>query len=576
MTRSGWPIRLWRDLRSQILVWIVFPITTILLVVTFHGIYSHQRAMRALVEDRDLALAALAAKEVEEDLVGCQSILENVRDHEVILDAQLIDYSPLLRGFSTQLSAFDRGVALLTKSGELLATRPDSTVWAARIQALKPQLEQVTDGESRTILTAFEDSPSDVVAAFMVSGVADEVVLVGVFSLEGCGGAGVLASLGVGGQGILYLVDGDGNIVHHPDKSQVGSNIPTELGIDNAELVEAGAGLYQDSAGRDMILARAPVGQTTWAVIVQEPWGDLLSPIMRYSMIAPIIVLIVAVGAFLIIYLGARQVLQPLEELGRRASKIAWGDFSAARDPVGGISEIEELRVTLNQMADRIRAYQAAMHSYVAAVTRAQEEERLRLGHELHDDTVQSLIAISQGLERAQNDLPPAAEDLREELGTLRELVNSTIDELRRYISDLRPVYLEDLGLIPSLEKLVDDLADGRALDAEFNVIGAPHRLPADVELAVFRIVQEALNNVEQHAQASWVGVKLEFDSDGITVFVEDNGTGFEPPDTPSELGERGHFGLMGMQERAMLLGGWFSIGSKSGQGTKIITYLPV
>jgi signal transduction histidine kinase len=348
------------------------------------------------------------------------------------------------------------------------------------------------------------------------------------------------------------------------------------LRTDGTLIAEAGSGLHQDLAGKPMVLAHVPLDHGGWVVLVQEPWSELIAPMMRYSQIAPIVVLLVALGAVLTIFLGVRQVLQPLEELRRRASKIAGGDFSAAASPVGGIAEIEELRDTLNEMAERIRAYQSAMHSYMAAVTQAQEEERLRLGHELHDDTVQSLVVLSQRLERAQKKLASAPEDMSEQLAELRELTNSIIDELRRYIGDLRPVYLEDLGLIPPLEKLVDDLAAARNIDAEFNVVGTYHRLPADVELAIFRIVQEALKNVEQHAQASRVEVKLEFDSDGITVFIEDNGVGFVVPETPGELGERGHFGLMGMQERAMLLGGWLSIESQPGQGMKIVFYLPV
>jgi two-component system sensor histidine kinase DegS len=280
--------------------------------------------------------------------------------------------------------------------------------------------------------------------------------------------------------------------------------------------------------------------------------------------------------AILAIYLVARQVLQPLEELGRRAARIAWGDFSAVGEPVGGIAEIDDLRLTLQQMADRIHAYQSAMHDYMAAVTQGQEDERLRLGHELHDDTVQSLIVLSQDLERLQRRLPPEAEDLQETATGLRESVNSIIAALRRYIGDLRPVYLEDLGLIPALEKLVDDLGLSTDIETEFTVAGTAERLPANTELAIFRIVQEALKNVQQHARASKLEVRLVIDSDGITAFIEDDGVGFVGPETPSELAGLGHFGLMGMQERAMLLGGWLSIRSEPGQGTKIVFHVPV
>ncbi|MFQ6000889.1 MAG: ATP-binding protein [Anaerolineae bacterium] len=571
------PARSWRGLRSQILLWVVLPLTILLLVLSFTGIYSHQRAMRALVEERDLALATLAAKGVAESLARCQTVLENIRDHEALRHSEPIDHNQLLGELSSRLRIFDGGVALWGEDGELIAAEPDTAVWATRVQTMEPYLEQITASQEPIFLTASEEPLlNGSLVALIVPGVGRVRALVGLFSPAGCGATETLAGLAVGGEGVAYLIDREGTILYHPNPSRLGSNALTQLGVDRASLAEAGSGVYQDTTGRDVVLAYGPVEQAGWAVIVQEPWSDLIAPMMHYSQITPLIVLLVALVAFLAIYLGVRWVLQPLEELGRRANKIAWGDFSAARDPVGGIAEIDELRATLNQMADRIRTYQSAMRNYVAAVTRGQEEERLRLGHELHDDTVQSLIALSQGLERAQRDAPAVAEALRERLAELRGLTNSIIGDLRRYISDLRPVYLEDLGLIPALEKLVGDLSASQGVDAGLKVVGTPRRLASDVELTIFRIVQEALKNIEQHAQASRVEVKLEFDSDGITMFIEDDGIGFEAPETPSELTERGHFGLMGMQERAMLLGGWLSIGSEPGQGTKIVTYLPV
>lgn len=577
MAKESSPRRSWRGLRSQILLWVVLPVTILLLVLSFTGIYSHQRAMRALVEERDLALVTLAAKGVAERLARCQIVLENIRDQEALRHSEPIDYDQLLGELSPRLSIFDGGVALLGAGGELIAAKPDTTAWGTRIQTVEPYLEKVIASQEPIFLTASEDPLlNDSLVVLIAPGTGQVKALVGFFSLEGCGATEALAGVEVGGEGVAYLIDGEGNILYHPDPLRLGSNILIHLGVDRTRLAEVGSGVYQDTTGRDLVLAYAPVGQTGWTVIVQEPWSDLIAPMMHYSQITPLIVLLVALVAFLAIYLGVRWVLQPLEELGRSASKIAWGDFSAARDPVGGIAEIDELRATLNQMADRIRTYQSAMRNYVAAVTRGQEEERLRLGHELHDDTVQSLIALSQGLERAQRDVPAPDMDLGERLAELRGLANSIIGDLRRYISDLRPVYLEDLGLIPALEKMVGDLSASQGVDTELKVVGTPRRLASDVELTIFRIVQEALKNIEQHAQASRVEAKLEFDSAGITVFIEDDGVGFEAPETPSELTERGHFGLMGMQERAMLLGGWLSIGSEPGQGTKIVTYLPV
>jgi signal transduction histidine kinase len=570
-------MRSWRGLRSQVLLWIVLPAGLLLLAFSVISIYSHQQWMKTLVEERDLALAMAAAQQVEDRLAECQEALGRILDHESISGGEPIDYSLLLQDLSAQLDVFNGGVALLDGRGELLAARPEDTDWTSRLRELQPGLRQVIDGEPPSSLTTLEDPLSDVPhVALILPGEGGVAGLVGVFSLESCGITEILADLAVSGEGISYLVDANGYILHHPEPSTLGTNALDLLGIDGSQMAQAAAGVYQDAAGRDVMVAHAPVGAMGWSVIVEEPWGSLLLPTMRYSVLAPIVVLLVALVAFSAIYLVARQVLQPLEELGRRASKIAWGDFSAVDEPVGGIAEIDDLRRTLNQMADRIHAYQSAMHDYMAAVTQGQEDERLRLGHELHDDTVQSLVVLSQGLERLDRRLPTGAEDLHESVIGLRDSVNSVITSLRRYIGDLRPVYLEDLGLIPALRKLVDDLGDSQDIETEFEVTGTVDRLPANIELAIFRILQEALKNVQQHADASTVEVRLEADSDGITAYIEDDGVGFAGPETPSELTELGHFGLTGMQERAMLLGGWLSIGSQPGQGTRIVFHVPV
>lgn len=569
--------RPWRGLRSQVLLWIVFPAGLLLLALSLISIYSHQQWMRTLVEERDLALATVAAQGVEERVARCQAALAGILDGEAIGNGGEVDYSLLLQEMSAQLGVFNGGVALLDGGGELLAARPEATEWTPTVQALGPQIGQVIAGESSLLLATLEQPPSgEPWGALILAGDGGVGAVLGVFSLGNCGITQTLDDLRLSGEGVAYLVDGDGRILYHPEASRVGTDLLASFQTRRPPVDQAGAGVYRTVTGRDLMLAHVPVDQRGWSVVVEEPWGSLVAPTMRYSFLAPIVVLLVALMAFLAIYLVARQVLQPLEELGARASRIAWGDFSAVGEPVGGIAEIDDLRVTLNQMADRIRAYQSAMHDYVAAVTQGQEDERLRLGHELHDDTVQSLIVLSQDLERLQRRIPPAAEDLQETATGLRESVNTIITSLRRYIGDLRPVYLEDLGLIPALEKLVEDVGLSQKIKTEFTVTGAAERLPANTELAIFRIVQEALKNVQQHALASQVKVRLETSADGVTGYVEDNGVGFAGPETPSDLAELGHFGLMGMQERVTLLGGWLSIGSEPGKGTRIVFHVPL
>jgi signal transduction histidine kinase len=141
---------------------------------------------------------------------------------------------------------------------------------------------------------------------------------------------------------------------------------------------------------------------------------------------------------------------------------------------------------------------------------------------------------------------------------------------VRRFVRDLRPTYLEELGLIPALEMLT------REANARFQVVGEEARLDAERELALYRIVQEALRNVAKHSRAQNVAVTLAFDEHEATATIEDDGIGFAAPDAPTAYASAGHFGLMGMQERAQLFGGNVYVKSERGKGTKVIAFVPI
>ena len=145
----------------------------------------------------------------------------------------------------------------------------------------------------------------------------------------------------------------------------------------------------------------------------------------------------------------------------------------------------------------------------------------------------------------------------------------ATIEEVRRVIRDLRPIYLEDLGLAPAIEMLTRSLNHPNRLEAACTITGEVCRLAPERELAVYRIVQEALNNVLKHAQAQRVEVRLRF-SETLSVSIRDDGVGFAMPDRVDALTDRGHFGLIGMRERAELIGARLSIHSSPGQGTTV------
>jgi signal transduction histidine kinase len=158
----------------------------------------------------------------------------------------------------------------------------------------------------------------------------------------------------------------------------------------------------------------------------------------------------------------------------------------------------------------------------------------------------------------------------------LNGLIDEELAGLRRIIGDLRPIYLEDLGFVPALEMLVRQTEERHGLPVHLTVHGEVMRLAPDLELAAYRIVQQALANVATHARAGNAWVEITFAADMLTLVVRDDGVGFTPPEQPADLARQGHFGLMGMRERALLYSGQLTITSSPGQGAIIAARLPL
>ncbi len=391
-----------------------------------------------------------------------------------------------------------------------------------------------------------------------------DTTLAGAFTLP------PLGNVGIGAHGVAYLVDARGIVIAHPDAARLGENLAQHAGIAQVMGGESGATFHHAADGAELVVGYAPIPPTGWGLLIEEPWAEVVAPMFQYAVLMPLVLLLVAIVALGAIYFGIRNVHRPLQNLAQAANRIAFGDYAAAGRPVGGIHEIEELRETLDQMAHQVQSAQAAMQSYITKIMRGQEDERMRLARELHDDTIQSLIALQQRIEMAQKALTkdPAAAAAR--IRELQELVGMTLTSVRRFVRDLRPTYLTDLGLIPALETLA------RESHARFAVAGREMRLDAERELALFRIVQEALRNIAKHARANNVAVELFFGPDEVTATVEDDGAGFDAPDAPTAYARAGHFGLMGMQERAQLFGGNVYVKSERGKGTKVVAYVPL
>jgi two-component system sensor histidine kinase UhpB len=239
---------------------------------------------------------------------------------------------------------------------------------------------------------------------------------------------------------------------------------------------------------------------------MEEPWESVDNPLLRQTQAAPLVLIPALLVSLLALFFAIRQVVQPLRALESKSAKVGEGDFEALETPVGGIREIKSLQRTMAQMARRLHGYRESVRRYAGAVIHSQEDERRRVARELHDDTIQALIALDQQTQMAQMAVRRGSPDAAEHLTELRGLTQGLLKGVRRVIAALRPIYLEDLGLPAALQMLAQDAGSAAGLEVEVVSSGEPRRLAPEQEIAVYRIAQEALSNVVRHAQGGRPG----------------------------------------------------------------------
>ncbi len=234
--------------------------------------------------------------------------------------------------------------------------------------------------------------------------------------------------------------------------------------------------------------------------------------------------------------------------------------------------------VILRDVTDRVRAEEALRRSreelreLASAANSVREQEKSRIARELHDELAQALTALKMDATWVAERLPPAEKALAGKLAAMQAMLDSTVAATRRISADLRPLMLDDLGLVPAAEWLVQNFSERTGIHCEL-AVGVPDlELAEPYASAVFRILQESLTNVARHAQASLVEVALDREDGAVTLMVRDNGRGFSPADPRKP----NSFGLMGLRERAYLLGGEVEVASGRGRGTTIEVRIPI
>ena len=250
------------------------------------------------------------------------------------------------------------------------------------------------------------------------------------------------------------------------------------------------------------------------------------------------------------------------------------------RDTKGSITGVigVALDITKRKKAEEsLRESELRLRHLSSQLISAQEEERKRISLELHDEMGQALTAIGLNLISIGKKLPlEHAAMIKDKLAETMSLVEKASDLVRDLSLDLRPSMLDDLGLLPTLRWYINSYEKRTEIPVIFETVNLEERLTSEVEIVLYRVVQESLNNIARHAQAKKVKIRIEHKNKTVSVSIEDSGIGFNPDLVTSKTTLVNGIGLLGMRERVGLLGGSFSVRSREGQGTSIFVKLPL
>jgi signal transduction histidine kinase len=381
-------------------------------------------------------------------------------------------------------------------------------------------------------------------------------------------------SVGISNDAVIYLFNSQGHMLITTDSTSylVQNQDFKQLG----NISGASNKLIQLSGTNDdVMISTSSIIGTDYHAILVEPWNKIIKPVINYQIFIATLAILGIILSLATLYLAMGRIIKPIQLLAENAAGAIPGSIFHPTK-VNGPQEIRTLIQAFNQMVIRLADQQSALRQYSQKALLSQEEERQRLSHELHDGILQDLVGLTQRVELCQNEITTNVDLAQERLDEIHALLNSTLDDVRRISIALRPPVLEDFGLTVAINALCKELNRFLPkLTCELIVTGKSSRLDSDLELAIYRVVQEALTNIRKHASdATKVVVELSFLPNEIIARISNDGSAFNSQDIQNYI-HSGHLGLAGMYERARLFGGVFEIKSNPGENTLVSLRVP-
>ncbi len=603
------------SLRKRITLTIMTGIAIILLTLGIASYYIIQKNIEESL-NRKLDLAHLIRNNID------NIIKDNIsRLYDLSLSGKIDltddDFGPERDALRTayRYSIFTDGIFLLDKHGNIILNYPERIRDAAiNVTSIEPIGRILAQGRP-VVSSIYTIEPSRKKVLFVLVPLKDKSgndvgIVGGEIDPTNPSLTRMLGLIDTGKKNFIDIVDSNGVVISSSDPSHTltqynRNNFFTTLISQKKERVARCHHCHSAnnaSDKRDMILAFAPLEMAPWGISIQEPREDIFAPARKligtFATLA-----VIFIGTAFILTIGiSRSIVDPLKELIRGTDRIARGELSKpvapqGSDEIGTLSQsfesmrgklvesresinrhTQELETRVEERTRQINASQRKAEELLKKVISSQEDERKRIARELHDDTLQELSAALMRIDLCR--LHPGEATL-ETIDTLRGIVVNAWDGVLGIVQNLRPTLLDDLGLAAAVKSLLDLHLAENNVNYFINSAGvSDKRFRPEVEITLFRIVQEAVMNIARHAHAENVFVRFRIEDNIVTVDIEDDGEGFDlgllfTPGSRDVKDRRG-LGLLGMRERVLLIGGKFELCSMPGLGTRVGIRIPL
>lgn len=541
----------WFTSLPKVVVFLVIPLTIVLVIVVLISQSLHHRDMQQMAAERDLRTVIQSGRIIENGFLTLQDeLLLAARIRAEGGDEQV--YLPWLKNFPLGVYSFRCDRKSVLKMGD----------------AVKPPGEATTE-----ILCSLLKNSKNSGAAYHL--VADQQPIlwmaVRVDSMEILMGGvdineflnEILPVSGVNSSQSYLIFGQDHNLIYATGRDAVADHDLYHPGVLAGLAGKTGA-IFPENHHGERIVTYTPIKPVGWMLITEEAWQDVGNASLQTTQTIPLILIPVLVIAILGLLILIRWVLQPLQKLASQTQQMDETRLVSLGEPVGGIQEISNLQAALFSLYTRWIDARHNLQEYIGGLTASVEAERKELARELHDGLLQDLIAIKQDLQSNPTDVKKA------------EKIQDLIDQVRGFTRGLRPPYLEDLGWVTAVRTLIVEYQEILNITISLKISGEEIRLIPDVELTLFRVVQEAFANIRKHASAQKVEISIQFMPEKLELLIHDDGHGFDLPERLDQLAAAGHYGLIGMKERIELAQGTLAISTAPGKGTTVLVQVPL